>query len=123
LQQKHLNKIVTHNILKEKALFFSDQLNLNSDFKVSKGYINRFCDRHGIRNKHLHGEKLSADVNSSQEFIKKIHKLINEENLSKNQIFNLDESGLLWKNLPRQTLTDESKLSPKIYNYFHNLKK
>ena len=50
------------------------------------------------------GEKLSADVDSIQPFVEKLHKLILEDGLVLEQLYNADETGLYWRVLPKTTL-------------------
>ena len=37
-------------------------------FKASKGWVWRFCNRHGIRQLSLEGEKLSSDITAPEPF-------------------------------------------------------
>ena len=50
------------------------------------------------------GASVSADVKAGEEFLETIDKLIVEENYLTEQIFNMDESSLLWKWVPERTL-------------------
>ena len=50
------------------------------------------------------GEKLSADLDSIQPFVEKLHKLIQENGLQLEQLYNTDETGLFWRVLPNKTL-------------------
>jgi hypothetical protein len=59
------------------------------------------------------GEKLGADSDAAGKFVEEFMKLISDENLTAEQIYNADETGLFWRCLPRRTLTagDEDKAS------------
>jgi len=44
-----------------------------------------------------------SDVKAAEEYLETLHKLIVEENYSPEQIFNMDETTLLWKQMPERT--------------------
>ena len=57
----------------EKARLLYAQLypdKSEEDFKVSTGWLQRFKERHGIRQLKLQGETLSADTAAAKDFIK-----------------------------------------------------
>ena len=72
-------------------------------FKYSEGWLCRFRKRHGIINKAITGELLSADTAAVEPFIEELKVLIEEENLHLFQVYNADETGLTWRALPRNT--------------------
>jgi len=49
------------------------------------------------------GESASADVKAAEEYLEALDKLIVEENYLPEQIFNMDETTLLWKQMPERT--------------------
>ncbi|GBN10277.1 hypothetical protein AVEN_98095-1 [Araneus ventricosus] len=57
-----------------------------------------------MRQLNVEGEKMSANVVAGDSIIAEIEKLITEENLNLEQIYNSDETGLYWKALPEKTL-------------------
>ena len=75
----------------------------HENFKCSSGWLWRFRQRHGISNKAITGELLSADVESVEPFIETLRDLKEDEGLQDFQIYNGDETALLWKSLPRKT--------------------
>ena len=82
-------------ILCEKAVQLHKQMyGEESNFSGSTGWQWRFCKRHGIRNLSLEGEKLSADTEASATFITSFNEFVEEHQLTLNQIFNCDETGL-----------------------------
>ncbi len=96
-------------LVMEKAKILYTQLypgKTEDDFKASTGWLQRFKQRHGIRQLRLQGETLSADSASAEEFIKLFQKYIEEHHLSMSQVFNCDETGLYWRLLPNKTLAD-----------------
>ena len=52
----------------------------------------------------IHGEKLSADKDAADKFVSSFRKYVKDKNLSMDQIFNCDETGLYFRLLPDQTL-------------------
>ena len=94
-----------------------------SSFSGSTGWQWRFCKRHGIRNLSLEGEKVSADTEASATFITSFNEFVEEHQLTLNQIFNCDETGLNFRLLPNKTLAasfehsaDGRKLSKESHN-------
>ena len=72
-------------------------------FSGSVGWLWRFRNRHGIRNKVVHCEAGSGDSGVVEPFRLKFQKLIKEEDLSLSQIYNADETCLFWRSLPTNT--------------------
>ena len=56
---------ISGHIICEKTVELSKLLQPDSNFKASSGWRWRFCQRHGIRELSLHGEKLDADTDAS----------------------------------------------------------
>ena len=107
IQQRSSGTPISGPPLQEKAKHFSTQLNteaVDREFKASTGWLEKFKTRHGIRNLSTQGEKLSAAEETVEPFLQKLHKVIEEKNLIPEQIYNADETGLLWKCLPQRTL-------------------
>ena len=75
-----------------------------SSFSGSTGWQWGFCKRHRIHNLSLEGEKLSADTEASATFITSFNEFVEEHQLTLNQIFNCDETGLNFRLLPNKTL-------------------
>ena len=97
LQQRSKGAPISGPVLKEKALQLFAMLypDLNVDsFKASSGWLHKFCLRHGIKSKALHGESLSADLSCIGDFQSELHSKIESEGYTLNQIFNADETGL-----------------------------
>ena len=46
---------------------------------------------------------MSADVKAAEEILETPDKLIAEENYLQEQIFNMDETSLFWKQMPERT--------------------
>ncbi|XP_057332063.1 tigger transposable element-derived protein 2-like [Microplitis mediator] len=88
-QQRTMGRPVSGTILKKQALLYNKRLNGSENFTASDGWLARFKKRYGLKNKHIHGEKLSADLEGS---------------ISLDCIYNCDETGLYWKMMPNSTL-------------------
>lgn len=105
-------KPVTGPMIIEKAKIFYDELKLpESEIpNFSKGWLHNFKIRHGIRKLDISGEIKSADSAAANEYKLTFENLVKEHNLSPTQIYNADETGLLWRCLPNSTLAggDES---------------
>ena len=107
-RQKRMEGIpISGPMLCEKAIDLYKTLHKDakeSDFVASEGWKWRFCQRHGIRQLLLQGEKKSADTDAASEFIKSFPKFVEEGGYSLDQIFNCDETGLNFRLLPTKTL-------------------
>lgn len=99
-------------ILKEKARQIHAELKISEPCDFSSGWLSRFKQRHGIRYLKACGEKLSSDTEAAERFIEDFFALVTEENLSPEQIFNMDETGLFWRCLPRKTFVTSDESAP-----------
>ena len=101
-KQKRMEGVpISGPMLSAKALQLSKGLHGETTFTASEGWRWRFCKRHGIRQLSIQGEKLSGEKEKVAQFVSSLFK---EENLSLNQIFNCDETGLNFRLLPDVTL-------------------
>jgi hypothetical protein len=83
-------------LLIQQAKKFHD-LKINKACDYSQGWLHRFKLHHEIRKLSLSGEKLSADSDAAGKFVEEFMKLISDENLTAEQIYNADETGLFWR--------------------------
>ncbi|XP_071508886.1 jerky protein homolog-like [Diadema antillarum] len=109
LQQRGSNTPISGEFLKIQALKFneaylSDGIGGSPDFKWSAGWLQKFKERHGIRGLSVQGEILSANPPAVDPFLNKLEEIIADGELSREQIYNCDETGLYWKVLPHRTL-------------------
>ncbi|KAK8388326.1 hypothetical protein O3P69_020367 [Scylla paramamosain] len=65
--------------------------------QFSDGWLHRFKVRHGIRKLDISGESKSANLLSAEEFAK----IVEEHNLTSEQIYNADETGLFYRCLSK----------------------
>lgn len=106
---------VSGPILQEKALQFNKEMGTETEFKASEGWLEKWKNRYGIRKLQISGEKLSADKHAVEEFKTFLHKLLDEEGISGDQLYNCDESGLNFKMLPSCTLASKEEESAPGY--------
>lgn len=93
----------------EKAKSFYRENHGDDNFKASAGWLENFKHRYGIRQLSITGERLSSNAAVVEPFKKKIKQKIDEMQLSMDQIYNADESGLFWRMLPQKTLAHRAK--------------
>lgn len=98
-------------ILIEKGREFYEKMKITEPCAFSEGWLTRFKDRHGIRKLDVSGEQKSADVDAAEKFRASFANLISENGLTSEQVYNADETGLLWKCLPTTTLAGGNETS------------
>ena len=69
----------------------------DADFKSLTGWFEKFKNRHGIRNRSIQGEKLSAAEETVEPFLRKLCQVMEERGFTAEEIYNADETGLLRK--------------------------
>jgi len=109
LYQWFLNERLNHNIINDemlriKALEIHRELKSDTLFSASHGWIQKFKNRHSIRLLKICGEKLSSNDAAVPTFIESFKDNIKLLGLRPEQIYNADETGLIYKNLNSKTL-------------------
>jgi hypothetical protein len=105
LQKRSTGEPISGPLLCENELLFSEKISgPSTTFQASTEWLKCFKSRHGIRELHIEGEKLSSDKTAAETFKKAVRELVEEEGYSMDNIYNADETGLNWKALPRKTL-------------------
>ncbi|CAL4116204.1 unnamed protein product, partial [Meganyctiphanes norvegica] len=99
---------MTQDMIKAQAKKFNMDLNLNllnntDNQEFSNGWFYRFVQRHGVKYISATGERMSSDTRAAEDFIIEFELMKSEEDLSEEQIFNADESGVMWKYIPKST--------------------
>lgn len=83
------------------------------EFAASRGRFKLFKNSYSFHDVTVRGESASADVKAVEEFLETLEKLILEENDLPEQIFDMDETFLLWKQMPGKTfIHKEAKSMP-----------
>lgn len=94
---------VSGPMLKGKAEELAKKLG-HDDFKATDGWLSRWKSRHEIKFKKAHGEKESADVGGAEEWkLTKLPELLAK--FSADDIYNADETGLLYRATPNGSLS------------------
>ncbi|XP_066905498.1 jerky protein homolog [Halyomorpha halys] len=98
-------KLVTGPMIVEKPKKFGQDLGVaESECIYSDGWLRNFKFRHEIRRLDVTGETLSANQNSAEKYKDKFEKIVADNNLTSEQIYNADKTGVLWRCLPTSTL-------------------
>ena len=83
------------------------------DFKASGGWFEKLKKRSGIHSVVRHAEAASSDKAAADKFKVEFKQCVNAEQYVPQQVFNMDETGLFWKKMPRRTyITREEKSMP-----------
>ena len=98
---------VTGPAMKAKAEDISHQLGIY-DWSCSEGWLHRFKKRHNISYKVISGERGAVDEEKTDAWIEDVLKPTLSKYDSKD-IFNADETGLVWRLLPDKTLAFKSE--------------
>ncbi|XP_064411327.1 jerky protein homolog [Latimeria chalumnae] len=93
----------------EKAKDCYMKMELTEPCAFSEGWLMCFKLRHGIRRLDVSSEQKSADHEAAERYCEFFCKLVAEHDLSPEQIFNADETGLFWRCLPTSTLAGASE--------------
>ncbi|XP_041045228.1 tigger transposable element-derived protein 2-like [Carcharodon carcharias] len=94
---------VSGAMLMEKAKQFHTELRISSACEYSQGWLQKFKHRHGIRLKAT-GEQTVANRKAVECYITDFAKLMKNERLTPEQVYNADETDVFWRCLPRRTL-------------------
>ena len=100
IAQRNRNVPISGPLLIEKAKFFHEKFEENYVFMASDGWLDGFKRRNGIRLLSIRGEKLSADFDSAGPFIEHLADKMREMKITRDQLYNADETGLFWQLLP-----------------------
>ncbi|OMJ16357.1 Tigger transposable element-derived protein 1 [Smittium culicis] len=83
-----------------KEAFRSEE---NITYSSSSGWFENFKRREGLHNIKFAGEAASGDNVASSDFPNELNRIIKEGDYLPCQIFNIDETCLHWKRMPKRT--------------------
>ena len=106
-ERRKLGDPLSDLILRQKALELIKEFGGESTFKASVGWTMKFKNRYGIRLTDVYGEKGRANVEAAERFALDFARRIEEEGIEHDNIYNMDDSGLIWKALPLRTLVHD----------------
>ena len=98
---RSINVPINGPLLGEKARYFADQLGYEN-FKASSGFLDRFKERQRISSQVISGKKKSVDPNVVETWSERLPDIC--RGYDPRDRFNADETDLLWKATPTQTL-------------------
>ena len=111
-QQRAAGAPISGPIIQAQAIKFDKQINgESSHFSASNGWLQKFKERHGISQFSIVGESRSADLEAAESFAAKLKKIIAEEDLTMDQIYNCDETALFYKMMPTKTLAQKTDIN------------
>lgn len=88
-------------------------------FCVSQGWLHKFRKRFSICQLTVTSESLSSDYDAVLPFLQKRKEVIQKSILTSDQVYNADESGLVWRCLSNKILVhfrEKSALGRKVRN-------
>ena len=104
--QRHMP--ISKALIKDKASTLWDDVrqedgeDLDASFQASNGWFWRFKRRANLHNISLCGEAASADLEAAQRFPASFLRLVEDAGYHPKQVFNIDETGLFWKKMPKR---------------------
>jgi hypothetical protein len=99
---RYKNAPISGPLIQEKALEAARALNFGC-FKASNGWLQKFKTRHNILCKTICGEPADAPKETADLWKEKLSRLC--DGYSERNIFNCDQTGLMFRALPDKTLT------------------
>ena len=83
------------------------------NFVASRGWIHRFKNRNNFHNVQITGETARGDIKAAVAFPATLRAIIERGNYPPELVFNVDETGLFWKRMPKRTfLSREQERAP-----------
>ncbi|DBA01149.1 TPA: hypothetical protein N0F65_002284 [Lagenidium giganteum] len=99
--------ILKEGIIYAKARKILGALGASGRIKLSAGCISKFKRRHNMRSFRLHGEEASADADAAKKSQESL--LMVTDQYRPEDVFNTDETGLVWAKLPTRTLSTAAR--------------
>nr|XP_012148727.1 PREDICTED: jerky protein homolog-like [Megachile rotundata] len=105
-QDRAMGNPINDLLLQEKGNQLLSEI-ASTSFAGSRGWVKKFKKRYGIKLARAHGEQGSADVESAEDYVTSFVNRWEEEDIDANRIYNMDETGLLWKTVPSKSLVSK----------------
>ena len=96
--------LVSGILLREQAIMFRRKIYGPSNFSATAGWIDNFQKRHNLRHLKVKGEKLSANPEICLTFSSALTSFIEENHYELKNVYNADETGLMYRTLPDKTI-------------------
>ncbi|XP_043251226.1 jerky protein homolog-like [Colletes gigas] len=112
-EKQDLGEILTDSLLQKKARELHAEFDGTSKFTASRGWLRCFKRRHDVHLSGIHLQKPNKYDLAAEKFIEELSTLLEEENIHKENIYNMDETSLMWKALSRKTLSKEREQGKK----------
>ena len=87
----------------------TDKTSQDIIFLASRGWFEKFKNRHNLHNIKMKGEAASADADAANEYPNTLKKIIERGGYLPEQDFNVDETGLYWKRMPDRTFISRNE--------------
>jgi Tc5 transposase DNA-binding domain len=101
LQQQNRRLCISDGMIREKARDLAALLNV-TDMKFSNGWLQKFKNRHGLKQHIIHGESGDTQIEGIEEQLKTIRAKIKEYDLD--DVYNFDETGVFYRMAPGKTI-------------------
>jgi hypothetical protein len=95
---------LTDEILRGKAMQLGPRFEVSAKFGYSPGWLQRFKHRYCIKLYALHGEAGSAIQEGIELARRNLRLLLQEGGYEAGNVYNQDESGPFWRQMPTHTL-------------------
>ncbi|XP_017787740.1 PREDICTED: tigger transposable element-derived protein 2-like [Habropoda laboriosa] len=113
-ERRVLGDRITDALLQSKASELCSEYSGVTTFTASKGWIWRFKKRYNIRLANIQGDSADPDGQSAETFIQRFMQRVEEEDINLDHIYNMNETGLLWKAIPQKILIGPTE--QKVFN-------
>ncbi|XP_044002409.1 tigger transposable element-derived protein 2-like [Aphidius gifuensis] len=104
-EQKKSGAQLSGPIIKSQAIFFWQNLGLSKSFDASDGWLSKWKNRHHIKN------IISCeDSDIVTEYHNKFDEIIKSRGLTPDQVFNADETGINFRQMPKKNLYTQDEV-------------
>ncbi|XP_015429399.1 PREDICTED: jerky protein homolog-like [Dufourea novaeangliae] len=100
LEKRTMDDPISNRLLREEATNINKELGGPITFRASENWLTCFKIRYKINNIHTH----ESDEKVALKFIEDLKNIMYERDIDLDNLYNMDETGLAWKSLPKRTL-------------------